>query len=582
MIEHVGRQHDRRRGAVGVRGGARPATRKSRTRSRDSVFVPALNRADSAVRIAEHELQSRTSDDASTTQSANISHTSTRSVVALLLALIIAASIAFWLTRSISQSDLRSASPGMRAVADGDLAYRARIVPTDRSTSSASSPRAFVEMTRQLAELDKLKAEFVSVASHELKTPINVMIGYLQLLEEGVYGPLTPQAAGHPQTLGVQANTLLRLVKQLLDVSRFEAGGGRLEPRSVRLDDLLRELERAFHVLAVQREIDFRVERRGRTARRGVLGPRSHQRGTRQPAVECVQVHAARRHGVAHPRSRRTTASRMGVRDTGAGIPPEQLPRIFEKFYQADNQGSARAAGIGLGTCHREADRRSPRRHDLVREHSRCRDDVHDRLPPESTRARRAARHRAACGVARRDARRDARSHCCAASSCRLSACVSFHAPGIRRSPAPRREWPTTLVAAQTRAREGKFDAADSVLAGVRDAVPQQRRGARGVVLARARSARSVESARVALRRRSRRSMRISPTRGRASTSREAAACGASPASSTRSTGSPSSALAQAKDANDVAANARAQPATLNARAEAKADAPAPTPRSSA
>ena len=63
-------------------------------------------------------------------------------------------------------------------------------------------------MTRQLAELDKLKAEFVSVASHELKTPINVMIGYLQLLEEGIYGPLTQQQLEVHQHARAQANTL--------------------------------------------------------------------------------------------------------------------------------------------------------------------------------------------------------------------------------------------------------------------------------------------------------------------------------------------------------------------------------------
>src|SRR3569833_4518138 len=87
------------------------------------------------------------------------------------------------------------------------------------------------------------------------------MNGYLQLLDEGVYGQLTPKQKDVHRTLGVQSNTLLRLVKQLLDVSRFEAGGGRLEPRAVAIDHLLEELESAFHVLAVQREIHFRVER---------------------------------------------------------------------------------------------------------------------------------------------------------------------------------------------------------------------------------------------------------------------------------------------------------------------------------
>ena len=60
-------------------------------------------------------------------------------------------------------------------------------------------------------------------------------------------------------TIESQGKTLARLAAQLLDVTRFEAGGGRIEPRPVHLARLLEELERAFHVLAVQRGIDFRV-----------------------------------------------------------------------------------------------------------------------------------------------------------------------------------------------------------------------------------------------------------------------------------------------------------------------------------
>jgi signal transduction histidine kinase len=258
----------------------------------------------------------------------------------------IATAIAFWLTRTISHpiNDLKS---GMRAVADGDLAYELRI-PHDRSDEFGELARSFLEMNRQLGDLDKLKAEFVSVASHELKTPINVIIGYLQLLEEGVYGPLTPEQQTIHKTLGVQANTLLRLVKQLLDVSRFEAGGGRLELREVQLDSLRRELENAFHVLAVQREITFRVdEHEGLPDKvfwdldrvNEVLGNLLANAFKFTPHGGSVMLTIGPSDG----------GVRMEVRDTGAGIPAEQLPHIFEKFYQADNQGSARAAGSGLG-----------------------------------------------------------------------------------------------------------------------------------------------------------------------------------------------------------------------------------------
>jgi signal transduction histidine kinase len=309
------------------------------------VFVPALNKADSTVLVAERALRDRTSDQVAE-QATTISRTAQGSAVALVLALLAAAAIAYWLTYSISKPIVELKS-GMRAVADGDLSYRIEI-PTDRAEEFAQLATSFEEMTRQLRELDKLKAEFVSVASHELKTPINVIIGYLQLLEEGVYGPLAEKQLQVHKTLGLQAHTLLRLVKQLLDVSRFEAGGGRLEPRAIRLEDLLAELGRAFHVLAVQREVELRVDHREGLPDEvywdldrinEVLGnllsnafkftPRG---GTVQLTVEPIP-----------------SGVQMSVRDTGAGIPADQLPRIFEKFYQADNQRSAHAAGTGLG-----------------------------------------------------------------------------------------------------------------------------------------------------------------------------------------------------------------------------------------
>lgn len=308
-------------------------------------FVPALNRADSAAVIAEHELLSRTRARVGN-EVDTIARTSTASGFALVLALAIAGYIAFRLTRSLSRpiGDLKS---GMRAVADGDLEYQIQ-PPEDRIDELVELTESFRQMTRQLAELDKLKAEFVSVASHELKTPINVMIGYLQLLEDGIYGPLTQQQLEIHKTVGAQAQTLSRLVKQLLDVSRFEAGGGRIETRAIQLDDLLGELERAFHVLAIQREIEFRVQRRfglpnevfwDLDRMNKVLGNLLSNAFKFTPHGGVVEL-------TFQPIGSDVS---MIVHDTGAGIPPEQLPRVFDKFYQADNQEAARTAGTGLG-----------------------------------------------------------------------------------------------------------------------------------------------------------------------------------------------------------------------------------------
>jgi signal transduction histidine kinase len=310
------------------------------------IFVPALSRADSTVLNAERSLQQRATELVES-QTLKISQTSTASIVALVLALLIAGGISFWLTRSIS-GPIDDLELGMSAVAGGYLDYDLKNIPSDRTDEFGRLAVSFREMTRQLMELDKLKAEFVSVASHELKTPINVMIGYLQLLEEGVYGPLTPQQKEIHRTVANQANTLSRLVKQLLDVSRFEAGGGRLEPRQIRLDSLVTELESAFHVLALQREINFKVE-----CSPGIPDEVCWDLDRINEVIGNLLSNAFK----FTPRGGEVDLTigpagdkvRVSVRDTGAGIPPEQLPRIFEKFYMADNQSSARAAGSGLG-----------------------------------------------------------------------------------------------------------------------------------------------------------------------------------------------------------------------------------------
>lgn len=308
-------------------------------------FGPALARADSNVLIAETKLRTRTRqrvNDAAT----NTDRAKNLSISALFLAMLIAAVIAYRLTRSISGPvlDLRE---GMRAVADGDLKYQLSF-PADRTDEFGQLARSFEEMQLQLGELDKLKAEFVSVASHELKTPINVIIGYLQLLDEGIYGPLNEKQKEVHRTLALQADTLLRLVKQLLDVSRFEAGGGRLDVRRISLDRVLEDLERAFHVLAIQRDVNFRVNRRGdlptevywdQDRINEVLGNLLANAFKFTPQGGSVELSVEGMDDAVH----------VEVHDTGAGIPPDQLPRIFDKFYQADNQRAAATPGSGLG-----------------------------------------------------------------------------------------------------------------------------------------------------------------------------------------------------------------------------------------
>jgi signal transduction histidine kinase len=307
--------------------------------------IPNLDAAEAGALAAEADLRQRTLDriDRSAT---SLHRTRIASIVGLALALLIATGVGFWLTRFVTKP-VFALREGMQAVADGQLDYKLKY-DTAAEHEFGELARSFDDMARQLAELDKLKAEFVSVASHELKTPINVIIGYLQLLDEGIYGEMPAKQKDILKTVTTQVAQLQRLVQQLLDVSRFEAGGGRIDVRPVELPSMLDDLERAFAVLAIQRGVRFTVDR-GEDLPREVIWDRDRMnevlgnllsnafKFTPQNGEVCLSVESAGDHIV------------ITVRDTGAGIPPEQVSRIFEKFYQADNQRSASAVGTGLG-----------------------------------------------------------------------------------------------------------------------------------------------------------------------------------------------------------------------------------------
>jgi signal transduction histidine kinase len=307
--------------------------------------VPAINTVDRVIGTAQQSLRERTRDRVQ--EAAVLTEKAQRaSAGALAVAIALALLIAFALWRSISRP-VQELAQGMAAVADGNFDHRLSVSPERRDEFGRLSG-SFRTMAAQLAQLDRLKAEFISVASHEIKTPLNVILGYLQLLEEEVYGPISPRQREIIKTLDTQTRSLARLVHQLLDVSRFEAGGGKIYPRAIDLRKFLQDLEGTFRVLSMQRGIHFEVQRADNLPREvywdadrmnEVLGNLlsnafkfTEREGRISLRVEAVDNDV-----------------QISVTDTGAGIPPSQLPHIFEKFYQADNQGASSLGGTGLG-----------------------------------------------------------------------------------------------------------------------------------------------------------------------------------------------------------------------------------------
>jgi len=306
---------------------------------------PAIASVDSALGVSATTLRVRTRQRV--VDATNETLNAERLVAgALPVALLLALAIGTWLMRSISRP-VYELERGMRAIAEGDLSHELGLEP-NQDTEFGRLAASYQTMARQLAELERLRAEFVGVASHELKTPINVIIGYLELLQEGIFGALTPKQKDILYTIGRQANGLTRLVKRLLDISRFEASGGKLEARQVDLQRLLKTLESSFSVLAMQRDIAFSVEH-GEVLPATVYWDEDRINEVLGNLISNAFKFTPRGGRVALSVDRMNGNVVITVADSGAGISAAQLPHIFDKFYQADNQAQAASEGTGLG-----------------------------------------------------------------------------------------------------------------------------------------------------------------------------------------------------------------------------------------
>lgn len=306
---------------------------------------PALQRLSAAVIDGESALRMETSrrvasarDETARAQQVSLS--------ALLTALLVAAIVATWIIVSIAQpvADLQH---GMERIAAGQFDHKLGIA-SDRGDEFGRLAASYAAMAERLGELDRLKAEFVSMASHELKTPLNVILGYLTLLDDGVYGPLTEKQREVVHTLERQSHALNRLVRQLLDVSKYDAGGAMLNVQAMETRTFFAELETSLVVLAQQRGLTFSV-----TAADGMPTEVWWDRDRMTEALGNLVTNACKftpRGGVVALRGDgEPGAVRIEVRDSGVGIPAPELPHVFRKFFQAGNQEATSAAGTGLG-----------------------------------------------------------------------------------------------------------------------------------------------------------------------------------------------------------------------------------------
>lgn len=203
------------------------------------------------------------------------------------------------------------------------------------------------EANETLKKLDEAKSEFISIASHQLRTPISIIKGFSSMLQEGNYGALPEKAKEVVGKIGTSTERLNRLINDLLDLSRMEGGKMQFNWESISLTDLIASVAEELKPVADQNQLELRWR-----PPQDKLYVRADQEKLRQVILNLIDnAIKYTLKGYVEIKLEKTKAgsARLSVKDTGIGMDKEELALIFGKFVRGKKVPRLWTEGVGLG-----------------------------------------------------------------------------------------------------------------------------------------------------------------------------------------------------------------------------------------
>jgi signal transduction histidine kinase len=269
--------------------------------------------------------------------------------VLLVFAVVIATTFGVFVAASVTDG-LRHLTDAARRLAAGDLSARADIAGKDEV---AQLSKAFNEMAVQLQEtevkreeLDRLRRDLIAWTSHDLRTPLTSIRVMVEALNDGIVAD-DEMRQRYYRTIRAEVVALNDLIDDLFELAQLDAGGTILELAPHSLRDLISDTIESFRPIANQRDVELRgqvsvdldpvtmnASRIGRVLNNLVDNALQHT-----PEGGWIEVFALRK----------GESIEVRVHDSGPGFSPDELPRVFEKFYRGEQARSRETGGAGLG-----------------------------------------------------------------------------------------------------------------------------------------------------------------------------------------------------------------------------------------
>ena len=219
----------------------------------------------------------------------------------------------------------------------------------DQSAIALENARLFDEIAQKSRELEiasEHKSRFVANMSHELRTPLAAMLGYAELMQEGIYEPLGEKSLAALARIRSNGQHLLGLINTVLDIAKIESGQFTLNMQEYSIETVVETVRVATESLAQNKKLALKTE----VAKSLPVGLGDEQRLT-QVLLNLVG-NAIKFTDAGEVRVSASSANghfAVSVTDTGPGIPEEHQARIFEQFHQVDSSNTKAKGGTGLG-----------------------------------------------------------------------------------------------------------------------------------------------------------------------------------------------------------------------------------------
>lgn len=216
----------------------------------------------------------------------------------------------------------------------------------EKITKATSSLR---KANDQLKELDTAKDEFISLAGHQLRTPLTTVKGYVSMLNDGDFGKLSPQQKKSIELALDGSNRMARLIDDLLNVSRMEAGKFYIDATKVDLNKIVPEELGLLSTLAKSKQVTIKYNKPKTPVSALKLDDNKTRQVIMNLAENAVQYSSSKNGLVEVSLKEEDGKVIFSVRDNGIGVPKDQQAKLFTKMFRASNAREVRPDGTGLG-----------------------------------------------------------------------------------------------------------------------------------------------------------------------------------------------------------------------------------------